>query len=305
MDLREIKYFHEIVKAGNFARAAENLYISQPALSKAIKKLESEIGFALFQKQGTRKLLSPKGQAFLKQSAPLLAAEAQLQEWLQHTGRPQHKQIHIGIISHYSTPIATDLFYQFKDIHPEVELLISEMPESWIRDRLLSGEIDVGIAANSLQGAGIALQAGFEDTVAVAVSHHSPLWDHTSVSFQELREEMFHMITSDNELYQQILNGCKEAGYQPKIGYQGSQVGLLLSRLAQKGGVLLLSSAILQSHIDSHPAYRELRMLPLKPALLFHSWVITRNSPRLTPEVSAFVKHVIISLDQKPRVRIC
>ena len=72
MDIRVLKYFVQVAKDQNFTRAAEHLYISQPALSKMIKKLESELGIPLFDIRTNGVYLTNYGEQLFHQVLPLL-----------------------------------------------------------------------------------------------------------------------------------------------------------------------------------------------------------------------------------------
>ena len=84
MELTQLKYFLEAAKTENLSQAARDLHISQPSLSKAIQKLEEELGAPLFQRDGRKLRLNQNGKAFLEKTAP---AVAQLQA-AQQLSRP-------------------------------------------------------------------------------------------------------------------------------------------------------------------------------------------------------------------------
>ena len=73
MDIRVLKYFVQVAKSRNFTRAAEQLYISQPALSKMIKKLEAELGVSLFDVRPSGVNLTDYGQELYRRALPLIA----------------------------------------------------------------------------------------------------------------------------------------------------------------------------------------------------------------------------------------
>ena len=85
MELTQLKYFLEAAKTENLSQAARNLHVSQPSLSKAIQKLEEELGAPLFRRDGRRLRLNQDGKAFLEKTAP---AVAQLQTAQQQLSRP-------------------------------------------------------------------------------------------------------------------------------------------------------------------------------------------------------------------------
>src|SRR5512145_2963740 len=72
MDLRQLKYFVEIVRRGGFTRAADAIHVAQPALSSAIRNLEAELGVMLLDRGGRQVTLTPDGRAFLAHAEEIL-----------------------------------------------------------------------------------------------------------------------------------------------------------------------------------------------------------------------------------------
>jgi len=72
MDLRQLRFFTEIARTGNFTRAAERLRIAQPAMSVAIKRLEEELDLVLFNRQDKRVTLTAEGEVFLEHACGIL-----------------------------------------------------------------------------------------------------------------------------------------------------------------------------------------------------------------------------------------
>lgn len=289
MELRDIKYLNEIAKTGSFLKAAENLFISQPALSQSIKKLESDLGFSLFKKDGTYRKLTPLGTQFLEQAQAFLYAEQQLNDWLVFIKRRQKKQVHLGVVPYYVTPWTTDVFYRYQKKYPEVEFIVSEMPELWIQEKLLAGKIDVGFTENRLHSKDLLLHCGFTDTIDVAFTQTSPLYGKNTIQFSDLVNETFHMITSDSPLGDNIKKRAKAEGFTPKIGYMGSQVGAILTHIRDEGGICLLNRPILQCNIALNPLFKDIQQLPLNPMFPCYCWVYTKDQPDVIPEISTFV----------------
>lgn len=304
MELRDLKYFREIAKSGSFSLAAENLYVSQPALSKAMKKLEEELGFPLFEKRGAYKTLTGDGEVFLNHVQAILGSEQRMNDWLNLTRRKYDCQVRVGVIPYYLTPWTSDCFYKFQRKNPNVKLSVSESPDKWIEKRLLSGELDVGITERKLTDKNLRLLGGFSDSIDVGYSRASPLWEKKNVRFSDLKDETFHMITSDSPLKNNIIQQAAKAGFQPKIGYMGSQVGAVLAHLMESGGICLLNRPILQCNIALSPIFeRELRQMPMTPQLSCYCWVYTKNT-QLSPQVENFTSHLCWELEMDLQHRI-
>lgn len=97
MELTQLKYFLEAAKTENLSQAARNLHISQPSLSKAIQKLEEELGAPLFQRDGRRLRLNGNGKAFLEKTAPAVAQLRAAQQQLSRPGDAEASALTVGV----------------------------------------------------------------------------------------------------------------------------------------------------------------------------------------------------------------
>jgi DNA-binding transcriptional LysR family regulator len=97
MELTQLKYFLEAAKTENLSQAARNLHISQPSLSKAIQKLEEELGAPLFQRDGRRLRLNQNGTTFLEKTAPAVAQLLSAQQQLSRPGAAEADALTVGV----------------------------------------------------------------------------------------------------------------------------------------------------------------------------------------------------------------
>ena len=131
MELTQLKYFLEAAKTENLSQAARNLHISQPSLSKAIQKLEEELGAPLFHRDGRRLRLNQNGKAFLEKTAP---AVAQLQAAQQQLSRPAAAEIDALTVGLWGESDAlTGCIRAFLDQNPDVFFTIRSHIEAVTR----------------------------------------------------------------------------------------------------------------------------------------------------------------------------
>ena len=131
MELTQLKYFAEAAKTENLSKAAINLHISQPSLSKAISKLEDELHTQLFQRDGRKVVLNDNGRAFLEQISPAIA---QLQEAEYQFTCPDQMNTNrrtVGIWG--SSDALTDCIHAFLREHSDVAFVIKSHIESITR----------------------------------------------------------------------------------------------------------------------------------------------------------------------------
>jgi len=137
LDLRLVRYFVAVADELHFGRAAAKLYVSQPALSKQIRKLEEQLGAPLLVRDSRHVVLTARGQRFLDEARQLLAIAQNMQQ----SSRPDAVRIaHIFELD--TSRLVADAYVR---AHPEVELLEHAMDSMSQLDALLQNRLDVAM----------------------------------------------------------------------------------------------------------------------------------------------------------------
>jgi DNA-binding transcriptional LysR family regulator len=143
VELRQLAYFTRLAHVLNFHRAAADLGISQPALSVQLKKLETELGVTLVDRDNRRVQLTDVGRAFVEQMEPLLAEirtiTADLTELSALSGRVV---VGAGVLGSLRLP---EVVNAFTDRYPNVDLVLWQQPTDETLRLLSAGELDVGL----------------------------------------------------------------------------------------------------------------------------------------------------------------
>src|SRR5215472_644599 len=141
----ELQAFVVLANELHFRKASERLFLSQPALSKKIQRLEEKLKGALFVRSRRRVALTDAGKSFLPKAAKLLrdAADALRETQSAFEGRAGTLRIGFGIAS--LPEILPRTILRFRKLYPEVELQMREMPSPAQVSSLVEGSLDVGI----------------------------------------------------------------------------------------------------------------------------------------------------------------
>lgn len=191
-----VKCFIELCKQENYTRAAEKLYISQPALSRHISLLEQELGVRLIRRNRKRFQLTPEGSAFLK-----LAKEFHLQEEAfelasQNLKTNINSVMRLGFYADF--PISRILFLEseMKRLLPDLRIdFRAYHNQTHILPELIAGNLDAAIAFRSELGnlPRLSLETIATNYIAIIISDKHRLWGHKSVSPEDLRNEILYI----------------------------------------------------------------------------------------------------------------
>lgn len=124
----QLRYFVTVAEEGQITRAAEKLYIAQPALSQAIAQLESELGLQLLERHPRGVRLTPSGEAFLVKARAVVETERDVKLTAQSLARAARGVIEVGFIGPPPPMAAPALFTAFAESHPEAEVSFRELP---------------------------------------------------------------------------------------------------------------------------------------------------------------------------------
>jgi len=137
LDLRLVRYFVAVADELHFGRAAAALYISQPALSKQIRRLEEQVGTALLIRDSRHVELTVRGRRFLDEARTLLALATRMQN---------HEDAGVVRIAHvFELETSRMVADEFTRTHPDVQLVERAMDSNRQLDALLRGQLDVAI----------------------------------------------------------------------------------------------------------------------------------------------------------------
>jgi DNA-binding transcriptional LysR family regulator len=146
MDLRQIRYVDAVAASANFTRAAAQLHVAQPALSLAIRNLETELGVRLFDRTSRRVSLTDAGLAFVADAREILGKVDQLGEHMAEYAGAIRGHVRISVWYHMA-PDLPGLLHSHISANPGVQFTIVELPGPVMLDALRRGELDMAYPA--------------------------------------------------------------------------------------------------------------------------------------------------------------
>ena len=170
-----MRYIYEVSRTGSFSKAAENLYVSQPALSKSIKKTEDAIGMPLFDRRAHPLQLTEAGQAYLKAIEKILLAEKDLSDQIRDIRDLEKGQISIGGSNYVNTSILPDVLTSFQERYPGVQIRLVEFSSARLSQMLAKNELDLTFSCNMEFMQDFKKQEAFRDRLLMAVPWNAPI----------------------------------------------------------------------------------------------------------------------------------
>ncbi|MCU4675071.1 LysR family transcriptional regulator [Catenovulum sp. 2E275] len=265
MDLRVLNYFTAIVETGSFGKAAEQVHISQPALSKAIKLLEDELSVILLErgKRGSQIKLTPAGSLVYQHAQTLLDNKHKMLTELKMLKRLEYGHLKIGLSPLGSAELFAPIIAKFRANYPQIEIELLERGGAAQENALRNSEIELAMSL-------IPDDQDFEwlqvcnDPMMVALPNSHPLTQLQELSLLDLADVALVTYEESFMLHKVILSEYDKTGIKPKEITNVSQTDFGLALVAAGAGVMLLPKLIAERHITQGVTLKPLKSSSLR-----------------------------------------
>jgi LysR family transcriptional regulator, benzoate and cis,cis-muconate-responsive activator of ben and cat genes len=253
MDLRQLRYFVAVARERNFTRAAEQLHIAQPPLSRQIQLLEQELGVALLLRNSRPVQLTDAGRLFYEQAIQILGRVEQMQAATKRVGLHQRSVLSIGFVASTLYGGLPTLMRMLRERAPELDIQVLELMSMQQIEALKEGRIDIGFGRvhhSDPNVAGILLR---EERLAVALPMGSPMAQTSApLSIQQLHWQKLIVYPKDSHpgFADQVLNILHAHEVQPSEVLEVREIQTALGLVAAEFGVCVIPSSARQSRND-------------------------------------------------------
>lgn len=246
MELRQLKCFVTAGQLSSITKAAKKLHVSQPNVTTAIQKLESELGVELFERKQKRLYLTPSGKTFLER---IDAALSQIQDAVSivtETSQSQYGKIRIGIPPTIGAALFPEMLSRFTDLHPRIVLSVVEDGSWSIREKVESGELDLGILI--LSNLSPTLDTAFlaREQIMVCLPPDHPLARQTDVTFSDLKNEALILLGQHSYHHHLIIREFERLQIKPHVLLTSNQVETIKGLVAKNMGVSFLFESLVR-----------------------------------------------------------
>lgn len=271
MDLRRLRYFAEVAEAQSFSRAAARLHRSQPAVSRCIQDLESEMGVKLFARAGREVTLTPNGRAFLERARLLLSDAEALAEHASQLAAGKTSALRIGGTTNFIDRVLPEVLRRYRLRWPRVEIYLQPMEGPALFSALERGEIDVAITRYA-HSAFLEAELAFPLYVLAVLASGHRLCKRPSLAVQDLRSERVLIGPSSVVSRRLFESACRASGIRPRISFESIEFNALIALAeAQQGVAVVPSTADWRGRaVNALPLHHRGKPLGSWTALVWH-----------------------------------
>ncbi|SHI08152.1 LysR family transcriptional regulator [Ferrimonas marina] len=255
MDLRQLRNFVMVAEHASFTRAAKVLGVAQPAVSTAIKKLESDLGLVLLHRQDKRVQLTAEGKELLPHAQAILQRVEQATQAMARLRDLDRGEVRIalpGMVGSYYFPA---LLMAFHHRYPDLKLSLCEAGTQEIRAMLERDEVDIGIIIDPGEQVGLETLPLMRPEMIAAVGTEHPLAQRDSIDWDEFFQHELVMF-KPGYYHRELVNELAQArGFTPDIAFETNLIELIRSIVRQGFAI----TTVLEMVVESDPEIKALR----------------------------------------------
>ncbi|WP_456268716.1 LysR substrate-binding domain-containing protein [Kushneria sp. AK178] len=218
MTLTELRYIVTLAQERHFGRAAERCFVSQPTLSVAVKKLEEELGVALFERSKSTVQVTPLGDKIVEQASRVLEQAGAIKE-LANEGKDQlSSPLRVGAIHTIGPYLFPHLIPRLSEEAPQMPLYIEENLTGELRRKLRSGELDVILVALPFAEPDVLTKSLYDEPFEVLLPAGHAWLSQKEIDREVLYDEKMLMLGEGHCFRDQVLEACptiKDHVHQP------------------------------------------------------------------------------------------
>ena len=284
MTLNQLRYFCTASRCHSITKAAEELYVTQPTVSVAIRDLEIEFGISLFYRKGNQLVLTQEGEAFYEKATYILQYCNELQADYSSMSRVK-PPLRIGIPPMLSTVFLPELLTAFHQDYPEIAVVLEEYGSVRACDLVQNDTLDLALVNmeqyNIDKFHNVVLA---NDQVVFCVNKDHRLADKEIVTTKEMSKELLIFFNADSVQNQLLKTRFEMDGYIPNIVMRSSQIYTTLQFIKTGKYSCFLYSSMLDKFTDS-----EITGIPLNPPIHIKIGMIWKKGKYISGDMQTFL----------------
>lgn len=263
--LRDMEYVYAVYQERSFSKAAARLFMTQPALSNKIKKIELQIRMPLFDRSTAPIGLTAAGRVYIEAAEQMMAVEKALGQRLLELSSQHSGSVSVGAAAFFCAHVLPELAALFQEQYPNCTVSILEGNTGDLTQCLQSGVVDFILDVDPIDSAAFIGQPMGEEHIMLAVPAHYAVnaqLKGLSLSFEAVRDGRFYaedcpkidlspfknedflLLKKGNDMHQRALKMCRNAGFSPNVKMYLDQM-LTSYYVASNGhGVTFIRNAI-------------------------------------------------------------
>ena len=286
MESMYLREFTVLAETGNFQKAADELFISQPTLTRHIMLLEKELGAKVFHRTTRKIQLSEYGEYLLPYAKEITRLEAEYTNHIRKRVADAREVLTIGSIPAMSTYNITELFVEFNMANPSCSINVIEDYTPVLIRYLQEGKCDFAfLRSDNSPDEFRKIPITQDEMVALFPSDH-PFANENLITVEQLKNENLLLLQGDL-LYKRLFDDSDKEAMRPRVSFSGTRVENVVDMVGKGMGVTLVLKSSMRSFLNHNVSVVE-----ITPSLIMDISLTYISSKELNPVEIRFMKMV-------------
>ncbi|MCW8127980.1 hydrogen peroxide-inducible genes activator [Microbulbifer halophilus] len=292
--LKQLQYFAAIANRASYRRAAEELGVSQPALTTQIAALESALGVSLFERSRAGTLLTPEGRDLLDPARQILLAMREFRASADVIAQGHGATYKLGVPPTVGPYLLPNVLPELHARYSDLKLYVREAPPRLLQRELAEGAYDLAILPLPVAADGLAVEPLFTEPLKFVVPSDHRLAGKAEVTPSQLRGEKVLTLEEQHHFHHEVQEICQQLGAQLQRDYEGTSLDTLRQMVVMGLGVAFLPGLYVHSEMHK-PEALHVSELKANPIFRQHGLVWRASAPgrRLFRDLAAYLRETI------------
>jgi DNA-binding transcriptional LysR family regulator len=286
--LNSLLVFHKVAKHKSFSKAAEGLFISQPAVTKHIKELERKVGMGLIRRGRGEFDLTEAGEILFKHTHKISSHLLEIENALGNLKKDHHGVLKIGTTESYSKCLMPKLLSEFQTSHPSIKIFLEVGNSEEIEKSLLVYKNDLGLIGVTKTSSKVETIPFLKEPLVLIVSPNHPLTKRKIVSLIELEGYPFIIRAKGSTTRRIVLEAFRDLNIRPSLLIEAGSSEFIKEWVSEGKGV----SIIVKRIVEDEEKRGMLKPIPLAEKIYLEVVLLYLKEERSNPVIKAFVHFV-------------
>ncbi|MEA4895117.1 MAG: LysR family transcriptional regulator [Oscillospiraceae bacterium] len=298
MEFQQMRYFVKIAEHESFTRAAEELYVTQPMLTRAIKTLEEEMGTKLIERTSKSFRLTDAGRLFYQQAVEMLHKHDDIYRSIDDVKSIRKGQVKMSIPGVLIDVYFAPLLARFGKEHPGIDISIIEEGSKDTAKSVISGKVDLGLAMMPIEVASeMNIYTVISDEAYILMSKRHPLSEYDIIPIEALSDQPIITFGDTSTLHDEVLKTFSQCGVKPHMPYKTMMVNFTVQMVSMGQCVAFIPRPVIQHFITEN-----LTLRPTSPSIKWEIAIIenkNRYSSYAATHLTTFMRSYFTELGGK------
>lgn len=242
MNIRDLEYLIALSEQRHFGKAAERCFVSQPALSMQIQRLETHLGVKLLERTNKKVLLTEVGLAVIERAKQALKQINEIYDLAKLAKDPLSGSITLGVIPTLGPYLLPLILPFLSKKYPKLQFYLVEEQTTHLIQRLKNGTLDAALMAQPIEASGFKVTELFNEEFFLAVGHQHPLAHRTLIAAADLYQQNILLLEEGHCLRGQALDLCQKMNIDEVQNFRATSLETLRQMVALGNSITLMPS---------------------------------------------------------------